>query len=142
MPKEEIQHILLESIRSYFNSEEVTEVEAVLNSYDGSVREPAKVIRKPVHDKMNMFLLQDKNNGYYSSVKEPSKLFDNMVKQCDFSGLQDIIDDMIRDLKENYQNILIGVLSKRLADSFINDYKFTSELTNIIEINLRQRNNC
>lgn len=141
LPKEDIQQVLLESIRSYLHNEDITEIKEEINPYNGTVREPAKIIRKHNYDKLNAFLIREEHSWGGSSYKQPSNLFESMLKQCDFSGLQDIVDDMIKDLKENYHSILVETISKRIADSFLNDYRFTSELTDIIQRELNCRNN-
>ena len=88
---------------------------------------------------MNALLIRRKS-GYSSNQNwtEPTDLFNDMLKQCDFSGLQDIVDDMIKDLKENYHSILVEVISKRIADSFVNDYRFKSEVADIVNVVLNQ----
>ena len=141
LPKEEIQKILLESIKSYFVHDDIQEVEETKDRYSGEIN-PAKIIRKPNYEKLNALLIRRKSGyGCNQEWTEPTDLFNNMLKQCDFSGLQDIVDEMIKDLKENYHDILVEVISKRIADSFIKDYGFQSEVANIVNVVLNQRNN-
>ena len=140
LPKEDIQNILLESIRSYLYHEDITETEEIKYSYDNSIKEPAKIIRKQNYDKLNALLVREESSWSTRNVS-PSKLFTQMLNDCDFSGLQDVVDNMIKDLKDNYHNILIEVMSKRLADSFIHDCRFQTELTDIIARTIDQREN-
>lgn len=139
LPKEAIQTILIESIKSYLHHEDIKEIQE--EKYpDGSIKEPAKIIHKDNYDNLNAFLIREESNwGGGSYNTQPSDLFSDMLKQCDFSGLQNIVDDMIKDLKENYHNILVEAISKRIADSFINDYNFTSEITDIVRFNLNKK---
>lgn len=136
LPKEAIQTMLIESIKAYLHHEDVTETEAVVASY--GVREPACITRRQNFDNLNAFLV-DEEHDLYNRCKQPSQLFVQMLKDCDFSGLQDIVDDMIKDLKDNYHHILVEAVSKRLADSLINDYGFQSQMTDIIMRELNRR---
>lgn len=141
LPKEEVQKIILEAIKSYLYHDDIQEIQEVKSVYNDSI-EPAKIIRKPNYDKLNAFLIR-KDSSYYTSTRnsEPSELFISLLNDCDFSGLQEIVDDMIKDLKENYHDILVEAISKKIAASFINDYNFKSELADIVNTVLNQRNN-
>ena len=139
LPKEDIQAILLESIKSYLHHEDITETQEIINSLNGRIKEPAKIIRKQNYDKLNALLIREESS-WGNRNSRPSELFSQMLNQCNFSGLQDIVDEMIEDLKNNYHNILVEAMSKRIADSLINDYKFQQELTDVVQMNIRMRN--
>lgn len=141
LPKEQIQQILLESIRSYVDGDTIVKLEDIRQNNYGDTEYNVSTTRKS-HDKLNALLTEKQSGGYFSSggYVSPSPLFKDILKQCDFSGLQDIVDDMIKDLRENHHNILIEVMSRRIVDSFTNDHKFQSELTDVIQVQLNARN--
>ena len=69
-----------------------------------------------------------------------NSLLIDLLKECDFSGLQEIVDIMIKDLKDNYHDILVEILSKQLVGSMINTYEFGNKVTDIVRSELNNPN--
>lgn len=94
MPEDIIQKIIMECIREYFTQ----------NNYE-------------MIDK----LFVQSNKDYYGFEKKSATEFLNrLIEECDYSKLQDIVDLAILDLRHNYNDILIDVLTLQLLQSFRN----------------------
>ena len=56
-----------------------------------------------------------------------------MIANCDLSGLQDVIDICINELKENHFKLLKEVILDAIVSGFINNYTFHSNLKMAIQ---------
>ena len=65
--------------------------------------------------------LMFEEQGYFGN-KTPSKLIMNSIEQCDMSKLQEVIDKMIDELKENYKEVLIGSITEMFYKTM--EFKF------------------
>lgn len=135
LPKDQIQKIIIESIKSYLTGDETIKIEEVTkNSYNTTIY-PVEVNRRN-YNNLNALLI--KKEDYYNGTNyRPSDLFINLLKECDFSGLQEVVDKMINDLKDNYHSILIEILSKQLVNSIFDERNFKGNVLDIIEVYLR-----
>ncbi len=116
MPEDIIQKIIMECIREYFTQ----------NNYE-------------MIDK----LFVQSNKDYYGFEKKSATEFLNrLIEECDYSKLQDIVDLAILDLRHNYNDILIDVLTLQLLQSFRNS-NFESGLNMTIRdiLNARKGDN-
>ena len=138
LPKDQIQKILLESIRSYLEGDSTIKIEEVRKNEYGATIYPVETNRKN-YDKLNALLIK-KEDFYRGTNYEASNLLINLLKECDFSGLQEIVDNMIKDLKDNYHDILVEILSKQLVGSMINTYEFGNKVTDIVISELNNPN--
>ena len=114
LPKETVQNILIESIKEYLKEDD--------------------------YKNLNAFVVNKEYDHYSYCSKQPSKFLYSMLENCDYSGLQEVADDMIKDLKENYQQILIQVLSNQLANGIANNDVFRANLRDVIDQELYKRN--
>jgi hypothetical protein len=130
LPKDQIQKIIIESIKSYLTGDETIKIEEVTkNSYNTTIY-PVEVNRKN-YNNLNALLI--KKEDYYNGTSyKPSDLFINLLKECDYSGLQEVVDKMINDLKDNYHSILLEILSDRLTSGIMNTTSFRNGVEEII----------
>ena len=113
LPKEMIQNILVECIKGYFSSNDNARLE-------------------------NIFVEQRNSWNY---VKEPSQFLQKILNDCDYSGLQEVVDKCIEDLKENYRNILLTAISESLINGLTNTYSFQNVIRESIRDELIRLNN-
>jgi hypothetical protein len=113
LSKETIQNILVECIKGYFSEDNKRNLE-------------------------NIFLVR--GNSYGTSY-QPSRFLESILEKCDFSGLQEVVDNCIKDLKENYDHILIKVLSSMISESLSSTYNFKYAVQNEICNELARRDN-
>jgi len=113
LSKETIQNILVECIKEYFSEDNKRNLE-------------------------NIFLVR--GNSYGTSY-QPSRFLESILEKCDFSGLQEVVDNCIKDLKENYDHILIKVLSSMISESLSNTYNFKYAVQNAVCNELARRDN-
>lgn len=113
LPKETLQEILVQSIKEYF------------------VQDGFK--------NLNVFLVDNERYGY--GVKGPSRFLECMMEKCDYSGLQEVVDKMIDDLKENYRKILLEILSDRLTSGIMNTTSFRNGVEEVIREEVWKMNN-
>ena len=64
-----------------------------------------------------------KNPSTYN--KEFTPLVDRMVKSADYSGLQDIVDKCIEEVKSNYEHLLVKAISASIISGLSYDYQFS-----------------
>lgn len=88
---------------------------------------------------LNVFLVERERYGY--GVKGPSRFLECMLEKCDYSGLQEVVDKMIDDLKENYHKILVEVLSDRLVSGLMDTTSFRNGMEEIIREEVFRMNN-
>ena len=112
LPKESVQKILLSAIEKY-------------------LEEP---------DHVNAFL-EKREEGYYSKTCRPSDFLINSIKNCDYSELQCLVDDMIKELEDNYKDILIDAIGKMIVNGICNTSNFDMSVETIIRRVLSRANN-
>ena len=112
LPKESVQKILLSAIEKY--------------------------LEEPNH--VNAFL-EKKQEGYYSTTVGPSDFLINTIKKCDYSELQCLVDDMIKELEDNYRDVLINAIGRMIVNGICNTSNFDMSVETIIRDTLRRANN-
>lgn len=117
LPKETIQNILTECIKGYFSKDHSQVLE-------------------------NIFIV--KTDRYSNYATKPSPFLVSMLEECDFSGLQEVVDNCIKDLKENYEQILIKVISSMISESLFNTHNFKFAVESVVcdELNRRHNDGC
>lgn len=123
LPKEKIQNILVESIKTYLNPDDL-------------IDNQSNVVLGQTYRKehpLNKLLMQSTTYHYNSTTVEPSNLLRTLLLQCDFSALQEVVDKMIEDLKENYHSILVELLSCYMAKGITENTTFRFEMEQIIQ---------
>ena len=115
LPKETIQNILTECIKGYFSKDNSQVLE-------------------------NIFIAKAR----YSDYVTPSRFLESILEKCDFSGLQEVVDNCIKDLKENYEHILIKVISSMISESLFNTHNFKFAVESVVcdELNRRHNDGC
>lgn len=122
LPKEAIQNILVESIKTYLNPDDLIDNQS--NVVIGQTYRKEHPLNK---------LLMQSTSYYNSTTVEPSRLLKSLLLQCDFSALQEVVDKMIEDLKENYHSILVELLSCYVAKGIAENTTFRFEMEHIIQ---------
>ena len=80
-------------------------------------------------------IFKNPSTNYYN--KEFTPLMTQMVKSADYSGLQDIVDRCIEEVKSNYDHLLIKSISAAIIGGLTYDYQFSEavrrEVTAVLE---------
>ena len=72
-------------------------------------------------------LLYDIEKQYYGGrVLRPSHFTKAMLDKLDYSGLQEVVDKCVNDLKENHKDIIEKLLLNLMIDGLTNTYGFRS----------------
>lgn len=75
-------------------------------------------------------LLYDVEKTYYGgSNLKPSYFTRSMLEKLDYSGLQDVVDKCVNDLKENHREIIEKILLEMMVEGLTRTYCFD----NVIE---------
>ena len=139
LPKDQIQKILLESIKSYLEGDSKIKIDEVVKNDYGNTVYPVQV-NKNNYNILNGLLI--KREDYYNgSSYKASDFLINLLEGCDFSALQELVDNMIEDLKNNYHTILVEVLSKQLVSSIFDERNFRNNVEDIIRVYVQNHNN-
>ena len=116
LPKEVLQNIIAESIKGYFQQDNYKNVERIF--------------------------IQDSKNPYsYYNSKEASDLLKSVLKDCNYSELQNVVDEAINTLKNEHYNILKNILKDMFIHGLTQDYTFRSSLELAINEALCRRAN-
>lgn len=76
----------------------------------------------------NLEKLLFKDARYYSSEKELSPLMMRAVAEADYSGLQDVVDAAIDQLKKNYSQILICAVSDMIVKGIVDSQSLSDKV--------------
>lgn len=68
----------------------------------------------------------------YDRYHEPSQLLKDMVKSCDFSGLQPVVDACVQSVKTSHEEILKTLILEMISRSLVETYGFRDQLTQTI----------
>ena len=68
----------------------------------------------------------------YDRYQEPTQLLKSMVADCDFSGLQPVVDECIKLVSEKKESILRNIIFNQIAESLVNTYYFREQLKSAI----------
>lgn len=69
-----------------------------------------------------------KDDKYYGSKKELSPLMMRAVAEADYSGLQDVVDAAIDQLKKNYSQILICAVSDMITKGIVDSQSLSDKV--------------
>lgn len=105
MPKEVIQAVIVKSMQGYFEQ----------NNYENVQR-----------------LFVETTGSQWNIKKTSTDFLNGLVKDCDYSALQDVVDKAIEDVKENHRSIVCDLISKIITDGLFDNYNFKSALDNAI----------
>lgn len=105
MPKEVIQDVIVKSIQGYFEQ----------NNYENVQR-----------------LFVQTTETRWDTKKTSTDFLNGLVKDCDYSALQGVVDKAIEDVKENHRSIVCDLISKIITDGLFDNYNFKSALDNAI----------
>jgi hypothetical protein len=105
MPKEVIQDVIVKSIQGYFEQ----------NNYENVQR-----------------LFVQTTETRWDTKKTSTDFLNGLVKDCDYSALQDVVDKAIEDVKENHRSIVCDLISKIITNGLFTDYNFRSALDNAV----------
>jgi len=113
----------------------------------------AKEIHEIVIECIKQYLSQDnyknterlfvykKKNYYGYDADAPTDLLYKILKEnMDYSSLQNTVDKCIDELKNNYEGLLIKVITEMIASSLANTYNMKGILLETINQNLIKNN--
>ena len=106
LPKEKIQDIIIQGIGEYLRIDDYKNI-------------------KP--------LIVKNHNGYSYYDNEPSDLLIDIMKRTDVSKLQDIADKCIDALSNDYDHILVKVLSNILITGLLSSSNMRDSLDDVIK---------
>ena len=93
-----IKNILVECIRGYFSQNNYEQIE-------------------------NLFVETKEKYGYYKE-KSASLFLQRLVKDCDYSKLQDVVDASINNLIEHNDTLLKDIIIEAIAEKLYSTYSF------------------
>ena len=105
LPQEVIQNIIIESIREYFTQDDYKMIE-------------------------NLFIETKTSYGY--TEKNSSYFLQGLMRGCDYSKLQEVVDAAIENLKENNERILKDMFIEAIADRLSNTYTMRDSVARIL----------
>lgn len=93
------------------------------------------------NDELKKLFITKSNSGYYSH-DEPSEILKLAAKNIDLSpAYKEIQESMIKELKENYHELLEKTMLGAIINGIANDYEFRQRMANDVEYIIRSRNN-
>ena len=110
LPKEVIQDVIVESIKGYFEQ----------NNYEN--------VQKLFIREINSY------SGYsdWTTTKTTTEFLNKLAQDCDYSGLQSVVDEAIKSVKENHMTILCRLISEIFTTGLMKNYNFQCELERAI----------
>ena len=113
IPSEKLQEIIIDAMKGYFSA----------NNYE----------------KAKLLVYTKETYGYRQEV--PTDFAERLIRECDYSKLQEVVDAAIEDLKTNHERLLREILMETLATGLINNYSFQTGLREAITNELYRRSN-
>ena len=107
LPKEVLQDVIVQSIKGYFEQ----------NNYEN--------VQK-------LFLNENKSYYQYNTSLTSTEFLNKLVKDCDYSELQSVVDEAIKDVKENHRSIVCDLISGIITKGMFEDYQFKYHLENSV----------
>lgn len=68
----------------------------------------------------------------YERSHEPSQLLKDMVKSCDFSELQPVVDACVQSVKTRHEELLKTLILEMISSSLVNTYGFREQISQTI----------
>ena len=84
-------------------------------------------------------IFKNPSSAYYN--KEFTPFVDQMMKSADYSGLQDIVDKCIEEVKSNYEHLLIKSISAAIVGGLTYDYQFSDAVRREVTAVLDEQQN-
>lgn len=117
LPKEVLQDVIVQSIKEYFEQNNYANVQ-------------------------NLFLYETKGYNSWDTKVTSTEFLNGLLKDCDYSGLQDVVDEAIKSVRENHKEILQNIVSGIITRGLLQDHYFKYELENVIrEVIYREKSN-
>lgn len=119
-------------------------IEKELNAF--SKEELHEIVRECIVDALKnneelKKLFITRSNGSYFSHDEPSEILKIAAKNIDLSpAYKEIQESMIKELKENYHELLEKTMLGAIVNGIANDYDFRQRMANDVEYIIRSRN--
>ena len=107
LPKEVLQDVIVQSIKGYFEQ----------NNYEN--------VQK-------IFLNETKGYYGYDTKITSTEFLNKLVKDCDYSELQSVVNEAIKDIKENHRSIVCDLISGIIANGLFGDCQFKYQLENAV----------
>ena len=109
LSEDTIKNIIVESIHGYFSQNNYEQIE-------------------------NLFIETKNRYGYTEKCANP--FLQRLVRDCDYSKLQDVLDAAINNLVENNDRILKDMFIEAIVDKMYNTYSFRDSVRRVlIEMN-------
>lgn len=108
LPKEVLQDVIVQSIKEYFEQNNYANVQ-------------------------NLFLYETKGYNSWDTKVTSTEFLNGLLKDCDYSGLQDVVDEAIKSVRENHKEILQNIVSGIITRGLLQDHSFKYELENVIK---------
>ena len=86
-------------------------------------------------------MYENKSYNSWDTKITTTEFLNGLVKNCDYSELQSIVDEAIKDVKENHRSILCDLISKIVSEGLFQDYHFKYALDNAVQDVLRRMRN-
>ncbi len=102
LPEDTIKNIIVESIHEYFTHNNYEMIE-------------------------NLFIETKERYGFREKSAAP--FLQRLVRDCDYSKLQDVLDAAIKNLEENNERILKDMFIEAIAGAMYNTYSFKDSIS-------------
>ena len=117
---EDLKNVMTECIKEYFTANDFKNLEPLI-------------------------IQETKSRYNWNTQKEATLFATKLIESCDYSQLQLVVDEAIKELQKNYRSILEDILLKTLVQGFTSNYAISSQLEmsvrDIIYRVERERNN-
>lgn len=85
-------------------------------------------------------LVEERSTGWCKAY-EPTQLTISIIEKCDYSQMQDIVNNMIDYLKNNHKDLLEKILINIFDRGLCNSYSFRESVENVFtDIRYREAN--
>lgn len=115
MPEDIIQKIIMECIREYFTQNNC--------------------------EMISKLFVQTNRESWGYEKKSSTEFLERVMKECDYSKLQDVVDMAIENLKDDYHHILMEVLTNQLLLGLTSNFGFRDGLEVAVRDILRKGDN-
>lgn len=86
-------------------------------------------------------LLYEKRDTYYGGYTlGPSDFTEKLIQNLDYSGLQEVADKCIEDLKEHYKDIIEKILLEMMVKGLTDTYSFKDKVSQVMSDIMNRRN--
>ena len=111
---EEIHEVLVSCIKEYFTQNNYANIEKLITTTN--------------------------NYGWGGTDKTVSEFTNKLIASCDYSGLQEVVDKAVEDIKDKHEYIMKDLIRDMIVKSLTDSFAFKSSVENSIREYLwRQR---